>query len=192
VGKVYLAATDTSHGVGKDYNCTAIMDARTGNMVADIFNNTMKPDELAYYSVELLKAFRHPKWFIEDNDWGATTIDNAKKLNYPNFGYQDDQRTKIGWHTGNSNRTTLFANMITAFNTWGVQINNYEGLLQFGYLVRNMEKEGRIEAMKGENDDYPTAVAICVAKCPEVLKSVSYSSVPIKTLHFDQSRLVRR
>ena len=188
VGKAYVAASDTSHGVGKDYNVTCVMDVRTGEIVADVFNNTMKPDEFALYSVELLKSFRHPKWFIEDNDWGATTIDNAKKLNYPNFGYQDAQRTKIGWHTGNSNRTTLFANMITAFNTWGVTISNYEGLLQFGYLVRNMEKDGRIEAMKGENDDYPTVVAICVAKSEEVLKSASFSCTPIKTLHFAGAR----
>ena len=189
IGQLYVAASDTSHGVGKDYNVTVVMNVRTGVVVGHVFNNTMKPDEFAYYSVQLLKAFRNPKWFIEDNDWGATTIDNAKKLNYPNFGYQDTARTKIGWHTGASNRTLLFANLVTAFNTWGIQILDFEGLSQFGYLIRNMEKDGRIEAMKGKCDDYPTAVAICVAKSPEVLKSVSGSSAPIKTLTFAGARV---
>lgn len=185
VGQLYAAATDTSHGVGKDYNVTGVKNIRTGEIVADIFNNTMKPDELAYYSCELLKHYRHPKWWIEDNDWGATTIDNAKRLGYPNFGYQDKECKKIGWHTGASNRTTMFANMITAFNTWGFTINNYEGLNQFGYLIRNMDKEGRIEAMKGQCDDYPTMVAILEAKTPEMLASTTWSYKPIQSLHFE-------
>jgi hypothetical protein len=184
VGNVYVAASDTSHGVGKDYNATVVMNVRTGEIVADIFNNTMKPDDFAFYSVELLKHYRHPKWFIEDNDWGATTIDNARKLNYPNFGYQDKEQKKIGWHTGNTNRTLLFANLVTAFNNWGVQIPHYEGLSQFQFLMRNVDLGGRIEAMKGKNDDYPTAVAICVAKSPEILESVSYNYGPIHTLTF--------
>jgi hypothetical protein len=149
----------------------------------------MKPDELAWYSNELCKHYRHPRWWIEDNDWGATTIDNARKLNYPNFGYQNKERTKIGFHTGASNRTTLFGNMLTAFNTWGFTVNNYEGLSQFGYLIRNMEKEGRIEAMKGQCDDYPTMAAILVAKQDEVLKSANFKSEPIRTLHFTGARV---
>lgn len=190
VGNLYVASSDTSHGVGKDYNVTAVMDVKTGEIVADVFNNTMKPDEFAFYSNELLKHYRTPKWWIEDNDWGATTIDNAKKLNYPNFGYQDEKRTKIGWHTHAMNRTLLFANMITAFNTWGVTIPNFEGLSQFGYLIRNMEQNGRVEAMKGKNDDYPLAVAICVAKSASVLETTTWKVEPLKTLHFQPTRLV--
>jgi hypothetical protein len=191
VGKIYLAATDTSHGVGKDYNVTVIMNARTGAIVADIFNNFMEPDDLAWHSVKLLSHFRNPIWWIEDNECGGTTISKARELLYPNFGYQDAKRTREGWHTHSSNRTTLFGNMVAAFNSSQITIFNYKGLLQFGDLIRNMDANGRIEAMKGRCDDYPVAVAICVAKNAEVLKQGTYNPNPIQTLHFEPNRLVR-
>lgn len=184
VGEIYLSGTDTSHGVGKDYSVTAIMNARTGVIVADIMTNKMEPDEFAWYSVQLEKAYHYPKWWPEDNDNGATVIDCARKLDYPNFGYQDDKRTKPGWHMGNTNRTRFFDNLVAAFNTWQVQILNHKGLCQFGDLIRNVEQNGRIEARKGGNDDYPVAVGICVEKRAEVLKNVNWNVKPIQTLHF--------
>ncbi len=188
VGKVYVAASDTSHGVGKDYNVTVVMDARSGEVVADVFNNTMKPDEFAEHSVRLLSHFRNPRWYIEDNDWGLATIDSAKKLNYPNFGYQDAEHKKIGFHTGNSNRAVLWNTMVMAFNTYALTINNYQGLLQFGFLIRNQDRNGQIEAMKGKNDDYPCAVAIAHSKSQEVLKQATGDMTPIRTLHFSGAR----
>jgi hypothetical protein len=170
------------------------MNARTGAIVADIMNNVLKPDEFAWQSVQLLRHYRNPAWYPEDNDWGATTIDAAKALNYPNFGYQDEKRTKIGWHThasGFISRQNLMNKLVQAFNNFQVTIFNYKGLLQFGDLIRNTEKDGRIEAMKGKCDDYPIAVAIALEKSADVLKKSNYSFKPIKTLQFEPRRLAR-
>lgn len=188
VGQAYIAASDTSHGVGKDYSVTVVMNVRTGVIVGHVMTATMQADEFTEYSVKLLSHFRNPRWYIEDNDNGSTTIDNARKLNYPNLGYQDKEHKHPGWHTGAGNRTRMFDDMVSAFNNWQIQVLDYQGLSQFGTLIRNVDKEGRIEAMKGQNDDYPVAVAICVAKQGEVLKSVTYKSEPIKTLHFAGAR----
>ncbi|MBM3302969.1 MAG: hypothetical protein FJY85_23860, partial [Deltaproteobacteria bacterium] len=190
VGSTYVAASDTSHGVGKDYNVTVIMDARTGVVVADIINNFQKPDDFAWHSVKLLNYFRNPKWFPEDNDWGAALISKARELHYPNFGYQDEKRTKIGYHSHATRTEAFWDTLVAAFNNFQISIPSYQGLLQFGDLIRNMEKGGRIEAIKGRHDDYPLAVGICVFKAAEVLKVGTYSPAPIHTVSF-RRQLVR-
>lgn len=176
IGNYYISGTDTSHGVGQDYSVTVVMDVRTGEVVADIFRNDLSPEELAYHSVKLLDLYKNPKWFIECNDWGGTTISTAENLGYKNFGYQDEKKTKIGFNTKGwmtssglrGSRVDLFGGLIPAINNNQIIIYNKDGLRQFYDVIRNVKKEGRIEALGGRHDDYPIAVGICWAKKGEV------------------------
>jgi len=183
IGNTYIASTDTSHGVRKDYSVTIIMDARTGYIVADILNNIIKPDELAMHTVKMLEYYNKPIWWPEDNDQGATTIMKAVELGYTHFGYQDKGRTMRGWKTDSKTRNELWGALIPAFDNRQIVIPNYEGLMQFYYLIRNANKDGRIEAMQGKNDDYPIAVGICVAKMGSA-KLVKKEYKSIQTLSF--------
>ncbi|GAG32719.1 unnamed protein product, partial [marine sediment metagenome] len=133
LGNFYIAATDTSHGVGKDYSVTVIMNVKTGEVVADVFSNIVSEEELAMHSVNLLKYYGSPLWFIEDNDWGRSTILAAMRLHYKNFGYQDKAKTKIGYHTigGDSGRNALWGSLIPAINNKIILVYNKAGLLQF-------------------------------------------------------------
>ncbi len=183
VGEFYVAGTDTSHGTGKDFSVTAIMNVKTGAVVADILDNRLRPEDLAYHSVRLLEFYKRPVWWIEDNDWGGVTILKALALNYPNLGYRDKDGMKCGWHTDNKSREQLWGELIPAFNNWQIMIFNYQGLLQFRDCIRDYEK-GRIEAAQGKNDDYPMAVGICVVKRKEVNLATNWNIKPIETLHF--------
>ncbi len=196
IGDYYIAATDTSHGVGQDFAVTCIMNVKTGAVVADILRNDLPPEELAWHSVKLLDRFKKPKWFPEDNEWGKVTIVKAQELGYTNFGYSKDivtisgkiqppKNRTIGFHTDPKTRIELFGQLIPAINNRQIVIYNADGLRQFFDVIRNAEKEGRIEAKSGGHDDYPIAVGICWLKRNEV--SVGIGGEPIKTLDFGTS-----
>lgn len=184
IGEYFIAGTDTSHGVGKDFSVTVVMNVRTGDVVADIMNKNIPAEELALHSVRLLDIFKNPLWFIEANDWGGVTISAAESLNYRNFGYQDDKDRKIGFLTTEKNRPLLWGELIPGINNRQITIYNANGLKQFYDVIRNAEKGGRIEAMVGRHDDYPMAVGICWLKKGEVQTSDFSKLKPIETLTF--------
>jgi len=192
IGNFYIAGTDTSHGVGRDYGVTCVMNVKTGEIVADIMSNILKAEELAWHSIKLLELFKKPLWFIENNDWGGITIATAQSMRYSNLGYEDANRKRVGFNTKGystpsgikGTRTDLYGALIPAVNNRQITIYNKDGLKQFFELIRNVEKEGRIEAMSGGHDDYPIAVGICWVKKGDV--HTEWNVQPIQTLTFSR------
>jgi len=180
LGEYYIAASDSSHGVGRDFHVTAIMNVKTGCVVCDIMDNSLSIEEFALHSVRALGLYQSPLWWPEDNEWGRVVITIAQTLGYKRFGYRE---TKIGWHTDEKTRLDLFGSLIPAINNHQITIYNAQGLRQFYDIIRNVEKEGRIEAMGSRHDDYPIAVGICWCKKGEV-HTEPFSYKPIETLHF--------
>ena len=174
----YIASADVGHGIGRDYSVLVIM--KRGVVVADILHRTISPSEFALQSVNLLKIFNNPVWYIENNDWGRAVIDTAQALGYSNWGYQDEKKKQIGFHTDEKTRQDLWAALIPAINSRQITIYNIEGLKQFYDIVRNPEKNGRIEAKAGRHDDYPMAVGIAWLK----RDLVEWKPKAIHTLHF--------
>ena len=183
IGEYYIAGTDTSHGVGKDNAVTCIMNVKTQTIVADIISNKLSPEALAQHSISVLRLYNNPLWFIEDNDWGRVTISVAQRLEYKNLGYQDEKKTKVGFHTSENTRNDLWGALMPAINNHQLTIFNTEGLKQFSDVIKNVEKNGRIEAASGRHDDYPMAVGICWLKRGEV-RTQKWDSKPIETLTF--------
>lgn len=190
IGNFYIASTDTSHGVGKDFSVTLVLNVKTGEVVADILHNHLSEEELASQSVKMLGLYGNPLWCIEDNDWGRSVILAAQRLGYRNL-YSD--KDKPGFHTGvgDEGRTALWGSLIPAINNKQIIIYNKNGINQFFDVIRNAEKGGRIEAQQGRHDDYPMALAIAWYKKGEVQTDI-YSSKPISTLHFGNNIRVWR
>ena len=175
VGKRYAAGTDTSHGTGADYATTAIIDVETGYVVADVLSTTLAPEHLAMESVNLLKDYGNPIWAIEDNDWGELTVKKAEELKYPHL-YERRTATgqpsgKKGWHTDSRSRPLLWGELIEAIRERLITIPSKEGLSQFTSVIRNPDKDGRIEAMVGTHDDYPMAVGLAWQMRKEAYRS---------------------
>lgn len=183
LGEFYIAASDTSHGVGQDYSVTLILNVKTGAVVADIYKNIISEEEFAYHSVKLLKLFGSPLWFPEDNEWGRVIITEAQNLGYRNFGYQDKARTKPGFHSDDKTRRDLWGSLIPAVNSHQIQVFNSAALKTFYDVIRNSKKEGRIEASSGGHDDYPTALGIAWLHKDKV-QTTNLEYKPIKTLTF--------
>lgn len=185
IGNYYIAATDTSHGVGKDFSVSVLMNVRTGDVVADIISNLIPPEELALHTVRLLEIFKKPVWWIESNDYGGVTITTAQNLGYKNFGC--DKKDRVGFDTREDVRRQLWSALIPAMNNRQITIYNKDGLRQFQDIIRNARKEGRIEAMSGRHDDYPMSVGIAWLNKDSVdTGQLKYN--PIQTLHFKGHR----
>lgn len=164
VGRRYAAGSDTSHGVGKDYSVTAIVDVESGYVVADVMSRDLEPELFAFQSVQLLKDYDDPIWAIEDNEWGILTIRKAQDLRYPRLyeptNHRGEPTGKVGHHTGGNNRSTVWGELQEAVRDRVFIVPSQQGLAQFETVIRNSEKDGRIEGMVGTNDDYPMACAI--------------------------------
>ncbi len=185
LGELYIAGTDTAHGVGKDYSVTALMNCRTGAIVAGIRSNVINENDFAFHSLKLMEAFHNPLWYIEDNDWGRVIINLTERSGYKNLGFTDKSRNKHGWHTGGGDegRTLLWGTLIPAINTHQITIFDSEWIKDFRDVIRNPLKNGRIEAKKGGHDDVPMAIGICWLLREQVRPPV-YEYTPLQTLHF--------
>ena len=172
---MYTAFSDTSHGVGKDFSVTVVLDCDTQSIVADIVSRHLSPREFAAQSVKLLALYDNPLWGIEDNDWGVSTIENAVDLNYRRLYHRPVSRNdpsdgRIGWTTGNNTRPLLISELVESCLSGELTVYAKDGLGQFYDLTK---KEGRIEALDGRNDDYPIAVggALMMKKWGRLRKS---------------------
>ena len=157
-GKRYVAATDTSGGTGNDAAVTVIIDITTGYVVADIVDSLLPPDQIVLASSSLLGRYHNPVWAIESNSSGILAIAAAQSIRYPNLFYRDDD--KPGWLTDERNRWLLWGELNEAVSSRLITIPNEDGLAEFYSVIRNPDKDGRIEAQSGAHDDYPTAVGI--------------------------------
>uniref|UniRef100_A0A6M3KYV0 Putative terminase n=1 Tax=viral metagenome TaxID=1070528 RepID=A0A6M3KYV0_9ZZZZ len=182
LGHYYISAADIAHGVGKDYSVAGIMDVKTGEVCADIMRNDLPAESFAEHYLKMLELYRKPKAAPEDNDIGHTVIMKMQQANYKHFIYQDDKKTKAGWHTGDNNRRKALENLIPAVNNRQIIVYNQKGVEQLSQLIRNVEKAGRIEASSGGNDDYAMMLAICWANKDKV-DIVEWKDTTIHTLH---------
>jgi len=161
LGDAYIAASDVSLGVGRDYQVTCIMNARTGVVVADILDNTINEEIFTMLSLQLLDVYNSPKWYPEFNLYGRRVIEIAQSNGYRNLGYRDAKREKPGFITDEKTRMDLFSSLIPAINNYQITVFNPKGVMQFGDMIRNADKSGRIEARPSGHDDYPITVGIC-------------------------------
>lgn len=167
-GHSYASACDISHGVGKDFSVGIIGDVKTGEIVADIMRNDLPVEVFAEHYYKMLELYRFPLAAPEDNDRGHYVILRLQELNYPNLYYQtvktkssgDVEKTRPGWRTGKADRDKAFQILVPALNNRQVTIYNRNAILQLTQLIRNVDKEGRIEAAVGGNDDYAMTLAI--------------------------------
>ena len=185
LGGAYVAAADVGHGVGRDNTVLGIMDVKSGEIVCDILCNNISPANIAAPVYDTLKYYHSPKFFPEDNDRGRVLIEKLIDLGYKSWGYYGKKggaKNKIGWHTGH-NRTEMITGVVAPVNNLQIQINNDQGIEQMRDLIRNVDKEGRIEAATGKNDDYPMTVAILWANRKEV-STEEWEPHTISTLTF--------
>ena len=169
LGHKYVAATDTSEGVGRDYSVTVVLDLTTMHVVADIMSNELESEDLVYWSWKLLELYRWPLWAIENMNYGRDTARKARDLRYRRLwrdhtkkivGGADHLKDDPGWHTDGNNRWDIWNDMKPQIDKGAMVVFNKAGLQQFLDVIKNGDKDNRPEARGGANDDYPMAVGL--------------------------------
>ncbi|KKN44216.1 hypothetical protein LCGC14_0695270 [marine sediment metagenome] len=172
VGHKYVAGTDTSEGVGRDYSVTAVLDLTTMQVVADIMSNELETDDLIYWSWKLLEMYHFPLWAIENLNNGRDAARKARDLKYRRLwrdhtkkimGGADHLRDEPGWHTDGKNRFDIFNDLKEQVDKGALVVFNKSGLRQFLHVIKKIDKEGNYikpEHRSGENDDYVIAVGL--------------------------------
>ncbi|KKN74715.1 hypothetical protein LCGC14_0387570 [marine sediment metagenome] len=203
VGNKYVAASDVSWGVGADFSVTGVMDDH-GDIVADIMSNKLEPDEFTELSVELLNYYHKPWWWVENNTAGGgrIVIKKAVELGYKKLGHKGDviwsqldkpeMLSKVGFSTNEKSRTDLFGALIPGINDLQLRIYNEQGLRHFYNMIRNSNKNGKIEAMSSTHDDYVIMTGICLLKRKDMKQEMVK---PIEALTFkkdDISPVIQR
>jgi len=158
VGNRYCAGADVAHGVGQDESVLTVLDVRSGFVVADIHSAYVDPEDFALEVNTLLKDYYSPLVGVEDNEWGKVVVNAMKRLSYPRV--YESRKDVPGWHTDARTRPLLWSGLMTAVKNRQIVLPSRHGIGQFMSVIRNPDKNGRIEAMAGTHDDYPMAAGI--------------------------------
>jgi hypothetical protein len=80
------------------------MNVKTGEVVADIMRSNLTVDDFAENYFKMLEVYHSPLCYPEDNDWGHFVGLRLLELGYKNMGYQDDDKTRLGFHADKEGR----------------------------------------------------------------------------------------
>jgi hypothetical protein len=178
-GRRYIAASDTSEGLGLDKSVTVVVEAASGAIVAALSSRVLGALDFTVDSLAMLRAYGNPTWVIEVNSWGIRVADRAELLRYPRLWFRSPEQ--MGWKTTAHTRPLMWGSLIDAIKSRMLISWNEEMVDEMAGLVRDPDKNGRIAAADGSNDDYCTAVALALVN-REYASSYSYTPDQFATL----------
>jgi hypothetical protein len=156
----YVIGADTAEGHGGDYSVAHVIDVETLELVATARSNRWKPKEFAQRISKLAKLYsterKKPLVAVERNNHGHAVIAILEEvIQYPNLFKHNDDR--VGWKTDSVTRPVAINAFIDAVENGHLHVYSVETLQECLTLVN---KDGKIEAEDGKNDDCIMAASI--------------------------------
>ncbi len=165
---IYVIGADTAEGVGGDFSCASVFDARKREQVATL-RGQMKPSDFAHKLMDLAKLYviRKETWpllAVERNNHGhAVLLELEDHIKYRNLFRHKDER--FGWVTDRISRPIMLNALIDAVESRNFRFVDKMFLNECLTLIND---EGKIQAAKGKHDDTIIAAAIGLQMCVEV------------------------
>ena len=167
--KKYVISADVSRGDAGDYSTFHVIDTEASHIVAE-YQGKLPPDRFAQLLAEAGKRYNDALMCPENNSYGYAVIMKLKELDYRNMYFQKDNDrynylygnkdiSKIGFQTNSKTRAQILTKLEEVLRTKQVKIRSsrlYEELKTFVW------KNGKAQAMRGQNDDLIIALAIGV------------------------------
>jgi len=151
----YVMGVDPSGGVGGDNAVIEVIDANTGEQVAEYVSDRTTPDQLALECVMYAKKFGDALIVPEINNHGLAFVVKCKELNYTNIYARttfdkdtDKEKAELGFLTTKNTKPLILYALSFALGEMGIFV--YSDLLL---------KELRAYP-KSELDDMPSMAAI--------------------------------
>ena len=167
--KKYVISADVSRGDAGDYSTFHVIDTEASSIVAE-YQGKLPPDRFAQLLAEAGRRYNDALMCPENNSYGYAVIMKLNELEYRNLYFQNDRDrynylygdkdiAKIGFQTNSKTRAQILTKLEEVLRTKQVKIRSsrlYEELKTFVW------KNGKAQAMKGQNDDLIMALAIGV------------------------------
>lgn len=185
-GRVYILAADSSLGRGYDNSAFHILDAITGNQVAEFYSNSTPINEFA--KIIAMEGFRYntANVIVERNSIGHILIQQLLDIHeYDNIWFDD--KGEPGILTTQKNREQLLGLLEESLRLGRVKINSDRTSYELLTFIIN-ENTHKPEADEGKTDDLVMSLAFAIeAKklmpfLPEIEKSgEDFSAMGIMT-----------
>ena len=167
--KKYVISADVSRGDANDYSTFHVIDTEASHIVAE-YQGKLPPDRFAQLLAEAGNRYNDALLCPENNSYGYAVIMKLNELDYRNLYFQNERDrynylygdkdiAKIGFQTNSKTRAQILTKLEEVLRTKQVKIRSsrlYEELKTFVW------KNGKAQAMKGQNDDLIMALAIGV------------------------------
>ena len=167
--KKYVISADVSRGDASDYSTFHVIDTEKSAIVAE-YRGKLPPDRFAQLLAEAGKRYNQALLCPENNSYGYAVIMKLNELDYRNLYFQNERDRynyiygdhdigKIGFQTNSKTRTQILTKLEEVLRTKQIKISSsrlYEELKTFIW------KNGKAQAMRGQNDDLIMALAIGV------------------------------
>lgn len=165
--KKYVISADVSRGDAGDYSTFHIIDTESSSIVAE-YQGKLPPDRFAQLLAEAGRRYNDALLCPENNSYGYAVIMKLNELEYRNMYFQnekdrynylygDKEIGKIGFQTNSKTRAQILTKLEEVLRTKQIKIRSsrlYEELKTFVW------KNGKAQAMRGQNDDLIMALAI--------------------------------
>lgn len=166
---LYYGGADPSSGLGGDPGCAIVINARTGEQVAEL-HGFMDPDVFADELWKLGHFYNQCFWCIEANNHGSAVILKLKSQ-YPNLYKRQNFDSiakrfsyEVGFLTTNSSKVTITDNHVAACRDGSFKARSASLLSELGTFDQLAGKQGRTirrEARTGCHDD--RVIAACLS-----------------------------
>lgn len=163
--KIYVCGADVAEGISKDWSVGVVMELRTREVVA-VVRGKWRPEDFADKLNYLCRQYAapgkpQPELAVERNNHGHTVLYRLDEhCRYQNIFLHDDERA--GWKTTSITRPMMINEFIDAVENKIVKLNDENILNECNTLV---DKDGKIQAASGKNDDTIIAAAIALQLC---------------------------
>lgn len=183
-GFKYVAGIDASEGRGGDNAVIEVLNAQTGEQVAEFASNYTPPDKLAYLAIEIGHMYNNALLVPESNNHGHAVIQILKPKYYNVYRRKVmDNVTHltqdvIGWNTSAMNKPLLVDNLEEAVREHTTTVNSEETLKEMKIFVQTDEQGKHGYGAEGSGkDDRVIAYGLAIQGIREMPMQKKYESL---------------
>jgi len=159
MGFKYVIGCDPAEGIGQDNSVIEVLNAFTGEQVAEFASNSVAPSLLGGYLVEIGRFYNNAFIVLEINNHGVAVMD-AIKTKYMNIYRRPiidkvsrETREVLGWKTSGTTKPLLVDNLEEATREESIKINSADCLKEMKTFVQTDEQGKQGFGAEGSNKD---------------------------------------
>lgn len=185
----YVMGVDASEGRGGDNAVIEVLNAYTGEQVAEFANNYTPPDKLAQLAIEIGHYYNNALIVPESNNHGHAVI-QVLRPRYWNLYRRETQDTLtgtkneiIGWNTTGMSKPLLVDNLEEAVREHTTKINSEETLKEMKIFVQTDESGKQGYGAEGSgHDDRVIAYGLAIQGIRDTPRQKKFESVVEKKM----------